>query len=261
MTTPRRFSTAAAHYLAGRPEYAPRLIRRVAGLCGLRPSHRVMDLGCGPGPLAVALAPFAARIVAIDPEPEMLRAARARPVPANIEWVRAAAEDLGPAFGRFHLVAIGRAFHWMDRADTLRRLDPMIEPGGAIALFQDEHLAVPDNAWREPWREIVNRYAADDPGRARTRSPDWVRHEAVLLDSAFCELEDIAVIERRRVSTETLIDRALSLSSTSHARIGTKADLMVAELRDRLTAIAPGGILSEVIATSALIARRPGSAT
>ena len=32
---PRRFRTAAAHYLAGRPGYAPRLIRRVAVGFGL----------------------------------------------------------------------------------------------------------------------------------------------------------------------------------------------------------------------------------
>ncbi len=32
----RRFRTAAAHYLAGRPAYAPGLIERVAEVCGKR---------------------------------------------------------------------------------------------------------------------------------------------------------------------------------------------------------------------------------
>jgi hypothetical protein len=44
-----RFRTAARHYLAGRPAYAPTLMRRVAELCGLREDHRLLDLGCGPG--------------------------------------------------------------------------------------------------------------------------------------------------------------------------------------------------------------------
>ena len=57
---PRRFRTAAAHYLAGRPAYAPRLISRVAAICSLDNSHRLLDLGCGPGQLARAFAPLAA---------------------------------------------------------------------------------------------------------------------------------------------------------------------------------------------------------
>jgi trans-aconitate methyltransferase len=55
---PRRFRTAAAHYLAGRVAYPPRLISRVAEICGLEASGRLLDLGCGPGQLAKAFAPF-----------------------------------------------------------------------------------------------------------------------------------------------------------------------------------------------------------
>ena len=53
---PRRFRSAAPHYLAGRPPYAPRLIRHVAHFTGLAPDARVLDLGCGPGMLAGAFA-------------------------------------------------------------------------------------------------------------------------------------------------------------------------------------------------------------
>src|SRR5262249_28466183 len=36
------------------------------------------DLGCGPGPVAEATAPYVGRVVAVDPPPAMLRAARKR---------------------------------------------------------------------------------------------------------------------------------------------------------------------------------------
>jgi hypothetical protein len=39
--------------------------------------------------------------------------------------------DLGSDFGMFQIVTIGRAFHWMDRSEALRRLNTMIEPNGA----------------------------------------------------------------------------------------------------------------------------------
>jgi trans-aconitate methyltransferase len=256
----RRFRTAAAHYVAGRPPYSPRLIRRVVELCGLRREHRMLDLGCGPGLLAVAFAPFVREVVGVDPEPEMLRAAAARGAPANVTWIEAASHDLGPRFGAFFLATMGRSFHWMDRADTLRRLDAMIEPGGAVALFHDSHPNVPDNAWYAAWREVMDRYAAGDTARGRSRSPGWVRHEAVLLDSAFAELEEIAVIERRRVDVETLIDRALSMSTTSRARLGARADDLVRDIRELIARIAPDGSVTEVITTMALIARRPRDA-
>src|SRR5262245_4898832 len=72
---PSRFRTAAQYYLRGRPPYAAGLIRRVVQLCGLDATHRVLDLGCGPGQLALAFAPFVGQVVGIDPEPEMLRIA------------------------------------------------------------------------------------------------------------------------------------------------------------------------------------------
>jgi SAM-dependent methyltransferase len=253
----RRFRTAAAHYLAGRPPYSPRLIQRVIDLTGLTPAHGVLDLGCGPGMLTLAFAPFAREVLGVDPEPEMLRAAAARQAPPNVRWMQASSNDLGPSFGRFFLTVMGRSFHWMDRAETLSRLDALIEPGGAIALFGDDHPQVPDNAWRDRWRALIDYYAGDDPWRGRERRATWIRHEAVLLESAFSELERISVIERRHVATETLIDRALSMSSTSRARLGERADAMVEEMRALLAELAPSGTVVEVLATSALIARRP----
>ena len=64
---PHRFRTAASHYLAGRPPYAPSLIRGVAELCGLSDVHRVLDLGCGPGQIAAAFAFFSGSVVAWTP--------------------------------------------------------------------------------------------------------------------------------------------------------------------------------------------------
>jgi trans-aconitate methyltransferase len=255
---PHRFRTAAEHYLAGRPPYSARLIARVAQLCGVGAADRVLDLGCGPGQLGRAFAPGVAEVVGIDPEPEMLRIARGMSAGlTNVEWREGSSYDLSPALGPFRLVCIGRAFHWMDRHDTLRRLDSLIVPGGAVALFSDSQPKVPDNAWRAAYREVLDRYAEGEPGRAHWRSPDWVRHEAILLDSPFCRLEHIEIIERHEVTADTLVARALSMSSTSPSRLGERTGQMVAELRAALPAgVAEGGTLREVVATGALLAWR-----
>ena len=250
---PDRFRSAAAHYEQGRVPYAPALIRRVAEVTRLGPQHRVLDLGCGPGTLARSFAPLAREVVAMDPSAEMLAAARALAAEAaNIRFLAGSSYDLGPALGHFHLVVMGRSFHWMDRVDTLRRLDRMVEPAGAVALFHDSAPAVPANAWRKVWRDIRERYEPNaEPHR---RDPNWIPHEAILLDSPFAHLESFGVIERRALDVETLVQRTLSMSTTSPSHLGEKTAAMVAELRSALA-----DVREEVVETSALVAWRSGA--
>ncbi len=73
---PARFRSAAAHYLHGRPAYAPALDPGRGELCGLDGGGQMLDLGCGPGQIATAFRPFVAAALGMDPEPEMLALAR-----------------------------------------------------------------------------------------------------------------------------------------------------------------------------------------
>lgn len=145
----------------------------------------------------------------------------------------------------------------MDRVETLRRLDGMIHPGGAVVLFRNSHPDLPENAWCHEFRALTARSGETAPAQ---RSPDWVPHIPLLLNSPFSALEEIAVIERRHAPAETLVERALSMSSTSRARIGDRADQLAAELRTLLARLAPDGTFTEIVATAALIARRPAEA-
>ena len=248
---PHRFQNAAAEYLAGRPAYSPRLFQRIALLCELDRTHRVLDLGCGPGQIAIALAPFVGHVTGIDPEPEMLGQARA--AAPELEWIVGSSYDLpslAPRLGRLRLVTMGRSFHWMDRPATLAQLDEMLEPDGAIALIADEHPDVPGNAWHAAFKAITDRVGASDPAKA-FRDQHWLPHEAVLLESRFHVLETIAVIESSRVPVETLVMRTRTMSS-----VARHAEQFADELRGVLAPFAEDGAVTEVIASRALIARR-----
>jgi SAM-dependent methyltransferase len=256
----RRFKSAAQHYLAGRPAYPAKLIETVTLLCGLSSQARVLDLGCGPGQLALALAPFVGSVLAVDPEPEMLALCQAQIDQAgrsNMEARQGSSVDLDASFGQFDLVAIGRAFHWMDRTAILQVLDGMMPPEGAVVLFGDRHPPLPVNAWVDRFDEIVEQYAKSDTGRAIRKSPNWVKHESVLLASSFCQLERYAVVEENALSFDRIIDRALSRSSTTRARLGDQADQMIDELRRDLFADGTSAMLHEVVEANALIAQRP----
>jgi SAM-dependent methyltransferase len=252
----RRFQSAAAHYCAGRAPYPAALIARTVELLRLDRRDRIMDLGCGPAQLALAFAPFCGEVLALDPEPAMLSLARqAAQGSPNVRVVQGGSQDLGPQLGTFRAVTIGRAFHWMDRQETLRRFESLLSPDGAVVLFGDDRPTIPENALVKDYRALLERYSSDDDRPRR----DWP-HISVLLDSAFNRLEQVSVIARHQVTLEQLIERALSQSSTSRARLGARADELIAEIRTQAATWSPNGLFTEVLTSSALIARRPDGA-
>jgi SAM-dependent methyltransferase len=256
---PGRFRDLASFYTTGRPTYPRLLARRVADLIGLDGSQTVLDLGTGPGFLAIDFHPFAGKVIGVDPEPEMLAAARrnAAKAGAEITFVAGSSGDLGPRFGRLHLVTIGRAFHWMDRPCTLDMLDTLIEPTGGVALFQESFPAVPANDWHPSFQAILDYYGAGDPARDRTHGNK--DHETVLLESAFSHLERIAVLEPRSTSIEHLVDRSLSYARAWEGRPGSRLKDMALEVRDALQPYATKGYVAELLEGTALIARRPAA--
>lgn len=253
----RRFRSAARYYLSGRPPYSSLLIRRVVELCALNATHDILDLGSGPGQLAMAFAPFVREVTALDPEPEMLAIARKNASSSHfkIKFVQGSSYDLRPQLGRFQAAMIGRAFHWMDRVATLKLLDAMIESNGAVVLLES-HPEASANSWHSSYEKVIERYAEGDIERQKRRSPGWLRHEAILLDSPFHQLERISIVERRLTAVERFADRALSLSCTSRERLGAKADDLAREIRELMAAHAPAGVVTEVVESTALVARR-----
>ena len=257
-----RFRTAAAHYAIGRPPYPAPFITELARACRLTRTDRLLDLGTGPGLLALAFAPHVGSVLAVDPEPEMLRVATeaVRAAGAAVEVRPGSSETVASDWGRFRAVTMGRSFHWMDRAATLRRLEAVVEPDGAILLFNDEVSDLPENAAIKAWKAVVERYSADDRVRMERRSPEWQDHEGVLRTSAFRDVESVSYLDRGTTTVELLVHRALSMSATSESRLGPRADAMVADIRAAVAPFAAMGPLAQMIEWTALIARRPGSA-
>ncbi len=256
---PERFKIASQFYTNGRPTYPKLLAQRVATAVGVTRSDSVLDLGTGPGFLALDFAPLVKFVTAVDPAPEMLDVARenvARARVDNVRVVRGASYELGPELGRFKLVTIGRAFHWMDRVETAKSLDALVERGGAIALFGESYPEVPANAWYPEFQAIIDRYSAADPARPQIRT--GLKNEAVLFDSAFGHLERLSVLERRDTPVDRFVDRALSFASTWAGRPGSREEDLAHEIRAAISKHAgPTGLVHEILEGHALIARRP----
>jgi len=145
---PTIYRCSAAYYAQGRPPYSRALVPALAAEVGLDGSGRLLDVGCGPGVLAIALADCFAEAIALDPDAEMLAEGARRAMHAgiaNIRWVQVLAEDI-PALdlGRFKLVTFGQSFHWTDRERVAEAVYEILEPGGALALIAHVHAGRPE---------------------------------------------------------------------------------------------------------------------
>jgi ubiquinone/menaquinone biosynthesis C-methylase UbiE len=251
-----RFQSTVPFYTRYRLGYPARLIERVIALTGLMAGDPVLDLGTGPGLLAVPFAAAGMRVTAADPEPSMLAAAEeaARAAGVTLTAWRGGSDDLVPGMGPFRLVTMGRSFHWMDRAATLARLDDIIAPGGAIALFHDEHPKTAENRWVETMHAVAQRYGRDDePVVSERKSPEYRSHESLLLASRFNVLEGTSVVVHKPISAAEILGRALSMSTCSPEKLGPRINAFESDLR---AGLAGGGELTEIASLLALIARR-----
>ncbi|GAA3657687.1 class I SAM-dependent methyltransferase [Lentzea roselyniae] len=117
-TTGLGFSGEVAGYYAKfRPGYPPPVIDALVAELGLTGGDVVLDLGCGTGQLAVPLSARVRRVLAVDPEPDMLAHAPKLP---NVEWRVGSDADV-PELGRFDAVVVGQALHWMDHERLFRQ--------------------------------------------------------------------------------------------------------------------------------------------
>ncbi|MEU1852392.1 class I SAM-dependent methyltransferase [Streptomyces sp. NPDC019990] len=135
------FSGTAAYYERGRLPYAPGLADALAGALRLDGRGRLIDVGCGPGTLALNLAHLFGEIVGVDPDSGMiaeagLGAAR-RGLGEKTRWVRAPAEALPAGLGTFAVATFGQSFHWMDRDQVAATVRDMLQPGGALVHISD----------------------------------------------------------------------------------------------------------------------------
>jgi SAM-dependent methyltransferase len=211
-----------------RPPYAPALYERLLEL--VPEPRRLLDLGCGPGKIAGALADRFDQVVALDPSGPMIAAGQESHGQRhpNIRWLQSRVED-ADLDGAFDLVTAGASLHWMDHEILFPRLAELTPTVAAIG--GDEPAEVP---WREEWRALNYRWlerigrTPDPVGRAAAGQA----HEA-WLDIAGREAFDFTYLQ----PIEDFIACQHSRAAWSRAVMGE--DLAQAFDRDIATTLAP----------------------
>ncbi|MET7336374.1 class I SAM-dependent methyltransferase [Nonomuraea sp. NPDC005650] len=255
------FGGAAPYYAKYRPGYGRAAIGYLVGALGA--GSRVLDLGCGPGTIAIPLARRVTAVLAVDPAREMLAEGRrlAEDV-ANITWLHGDSTILR-VLPPFEQVVMGRSFHWMDRRSVLAELGELLPRGGAVALVgparqRGEPWQPDSQPWQPVERRVCEEFGLDIRTAANSFHATGEHHRDLLAASPFSGVE--SRVFRRRLSWDVdgLIGLQLSYSYSSPARLGGRLTAFVETLRRALLADNPVGRWEQELVSEVLVARRPG---
>ena len=154
------FDSLAAEYDRLRGEGARSGLATVVRLGDLA-GRRVLDVGCGTGRTAAALAAeHGAAVTAMDASPRMVAVARAR-VPEGVAVVEGRAEALPFAHAAFERATMEEVVHLVDRDRALPELARVLERGGR-AVVRTVDPAGCKRFWLAP---LFPSYAAIDTAR------------------------------------------------------------------------------------------------
>jgi ubiquinone/menaquinone biosynthesis C-methylase UbiE len=130
-----RFARTADRMAERQDARAEELAERVQTFVQPRGDERALDVGCGTGALALALAPYVAEVIGVDRVPELLELARRR-APANASFVEGDATALPFEEASFDLTGTLRTLHHLPRPElVLAELARVTRPRGRVLVI------------------------------------------------------------------------------------------------------------------------------
>ena len=248
----------ASFYRRYRRGYPAEFVARLLECCGSA-RGRLLDLGCGTGSLLLQLVPFFEHAVGIDPEPDMLReAARAATERdlQNVEWTRGSSAELPELerlLGRFDLVTIGTAFHFMEPGVTLAVLQRIAEGGVVAVAYNGTPMWLHPDPWAQALRSVLEARLghlsdADFTAEALRTAEDTMR------DLAYAQVERWERTEVETIDAGFVVGHILSATSSDQIPPGQRQEF-AQEVSSAITAVAPSGRVVETVRVRAVIGR------
>lgn len=256
------FTGTAPYYDRYRAPYARAAIDFIVERYKLGENMRALDLGCGPGTIAIPLSRSVSEVVAVDPDADMiaegrrLAAAQGR---GNIQWLHSSAEEVALGTESFRVATIGKAFHWMHRDEVLRKLALYIADGGGLAIVNPGKRR-PQESWEPAADRIIAEFLGPQTRHPRS-NPQEPEHEPALLRSEYFSnftAHEFPATIRRDIGS--ILGCVYSTSSSSKRLFGEDAAAFETKLTNALLRLNPSGVFSEQVETEVVIAPKASRA-
>lgn len=138
------FGRHSGDYATQRPGFPDSFYARLERFRPLT-GARVLDLGTGPGIMALPLAERGARVVGTDISENQIIAGRERAEAQGLsdrcKFAVGSAEDIQFPNGSFDVVTAGTCWHWFDHAKALAEVTRVLAPGGLLVIAHYIYLA------------------------------------------------------------------------------------------------------------------------
>jgi trans-aconitate methyltransferase len=259
------FAGTATYYVRYCVPYPAGLLQDLLARVGLTGEGRLLDLACGPGRVALALAASFREVWAIDREPEMIAVGQHEATQRgvhNITWLVGKAEDLQAPPASWTLITIGEAFHRLDQQRVAQHTMQWLQPGGCVALLGGYGLTSGQEPWQRLVADIVRHWTSHHAARGNVATqpppgsgPD--HNERVLRATGFVEVASYPFVVPHDWTIDTIIGNLYSTSFCSQRVLGNHAAAFEAELQAALRAHDPGRTYHEHMRFGYTIGRKP----
>jgi hypothetical protein len=149
------------------------------------------------------------------------------------------------------VVTIGRALHWMDVDAIAALFERLVAPDGTILVCSSNSAADGRNPWLDEYNKARRSWSVPSAGERYHGQLG-----AVLQGTQFHITEAITVETSRQLRVSDLARRVLTFSSSSPAVLGNKAEPMLRDVERRLLPLSCEGFLTEVVVSTAQVAKR-----
>jgi len=264
------FAGTAGCYARYRPRYPRAVFDRIIEVFEPGGEDILLDLGCGTGEVVLPLAAYFGKVLAWDPDGEMLEIARRKAAEqgaTNIVFEQKSSDDLPGLDKKIKLVTMGQSFHWMNGKSTLEEIKKHLVDSGGVAIMSARHgLHVYSSLFDEPneltakrneiVREVGIKYLGEKrkagKGQYQRGEKPWIE---LLGEAGFADIEETIFDETMERTVDETIGFLYSTSWGNKNQLGDKADAFEQELKEKLLALAPSGVFEEKITFDLLSAK------
>ncbi|RJX41382.1 class I SAM-dependent methyltransferase [Paenibacillus pinisoli] len=161
MDNKERFTNRVDNYVLYRPTYPGEALDFMYGKLGFGPDSVIADLGAGTGIFSRLLLERGSRVIGVEPNEAMRKAAvEALGGSERYQAVAASAEETGLPDHSVDFIVCAQSYHWFDRELAKAEFKRILKPGGKVVLIWNSRKTF-GTPFLEQFEKLLLEYGTD----------------------------------------------------------------------------------------------------